>query len=447
MGFTKWLREIVDNKPVSLSLPRESVVVEKKPMASMGLEELCRDLGCVSEAAELSKPATAGDDSTRRALLERVLAACEARYGKDHLFAAVILEPLGLHCVTLSNFVEGEAAWSRCLAIRERALDVAHSDVLRARHFLGFLHHRLGRHPRSVELFEHNLKIIDAGHLDFFHMDQMLSCLGNSYRVLGFFEKAEQSWRRILQRAETRHGAGASETAHAAFSLGNFLAGVGRFEEALAILVPAVETLSRTCTADNQKLVRMKSVISNVKAVLSGRPDLEDWTRSGQWPLQTVTDNSAKATLRLPATWQFTQEASGSLYRDVRMPQYNFRMSGNTLNPHETLSGKPASDILRFMLSRNPTAHSSQFLEITPCRAIAYYQNLIQADVAGRKDDRHWSVLDSDQGTTYCVLCTLSVLADIARKDETEVLSRVLTKEIGNIRLERDAGPAPRWIH
>jgi hypothetical protein len=58
---------------------------------------------------------------------------------------------------------------------------------------------------------------------------------------------------------------------------------------------------------------------------------------------------------------------------------------------------------------------------------------------AGRKDDRHWIVLEKDAHTMKLALCTLSVLADKARREQTDALAQVLASAIAELRFGGEA--------
>jgi tetratricopeptide (TPR) repeat protein len=297
-------------------------------------------------------------------------------------------------------------------------------------------------HAKAIELHERNLAILDASHDESFtQWDQLLSSLAISYRAMGLFAKSEQCWKRCVIRTEALRGAEHPESAMASMGLASFLAKIGRFEEAMPILQRASETLARSCAAEDVRHEKVRTWMSIVQSNLAGRAETERWTRLREWPLKTVSDASMRVTLRLPETWQLSQHAGTSTYRDVKTPQYNFVISSSSRKPAAVYDGQSALEVLKSIVCANPTANLPEFHAVGSDCAVACYLSRVTEDAHGRKDDRHWCVLKRgrNRDSVATVVCTLSVLADIARKNETEALTEMLTTEIKRIRFEPDA--------
>jgi len=101
VGFSKWLRHIVDSKPQSLSLNLQH---HEQPGSRLGpVEQLCRDFGMDVESVNFMEIKTAEQASSNRALLEQLLPAVETRFGKDDIQVSLVLNALACQFMFLSN--------------------------------------------------------------------------------------------------------------------------------------------------------------------------------------------------------------------------------------------------------------------------------------------------------------------------------------------------------
>jgi len=270
----------------------------------------------------------------------------------------------------------------------------------------------------------------------------MLSMLATSYRALGSLEKAERCWRRILSRCEIRYGKKHPETAKATFALANFLSHVGRFEDALAILERTLQTLSEFSGPDDELLKKVKGSIPHVKLAIEGRRETERWPTLMEWPLAPVTDTATQITLRLPATWELLQSGNVSNYRDLRVPQYNFLISARRADLTSDAPPFPV-EIARSFLRANPDAYSAEIYNVGTNRAVAHYLTTQQEPHGNRKADQHWFVLETGRGIVNIAIMTLSILADMAREEETDALTLMLGKEIENLKFGSSSDAQP----
>jgi tetratricopeptide (TPR) repeat protein len=138
------------------------------------------------------------------------------------------------------------AALEQALEAHESALGLDHPDTVRIRHELACLHQLGGRDGEAVRLHEIDLWIFDRrpDHPEAARLDDALHSLAVSWRRLGEPDRAVGCWRRLVTRAEQRHGPESAGAAVALGQLGRALAHAGRYEAAIDTLRRAVEILT-----------------------------------------------------------------------------------------------------------------------------------------------------------------------------------------------------------
>jgi tetratricopeptide (TPR) repeat protein len=424
MKIGSWLRGLKESKPISLSL-EDSAEKDTNVVAiaySLGMKDVAKDLALLPVS-----PAT----GARKESLVRLLEASEQRLGKDHVSTGRILEHVGLVQLGLSgNYTEAEITFTRSLDILERGLGPGHLDTIRVRHTLGALFMQLKRHGRSIELEEQNLSFLDAaGDDSFSHMDQLLSGLAISYRATGLLAKAEKCWIRLLDRIEARRGPDHVDTAVALFSLGNFFSNIGRFNEALPVLERSLQAMRQCCAPGDPRLRKVTIAIASAQEALAGRAETAEWSRVLASRLKSVTSSRCKVTFRLPDIWEHHEGEQESHYRSPRTPQYDFLMSrlDHVMTPSEAKLS--AHEILTKLATLGSFVKVIELVDLGSDCAFAY-RTIDIPDPSGRKDDRSWLVLQKLPDKFALITCTLSVLEDLAIREQTECLVRVLTAEL-----------------
>jgi tetratricopeptide (TPR) repeat protein len=438
MKLPSWLRGIADNKPVSLSLSGA-----KAPAApatpTVDIVEIARQLGLEGEA-KLIKATTGQETPELRSALLRVLEASERKFGSDSVATGIILEHLGMVQVGLApkrDFTDAVTTWVRALSILEKHLGPSHANTIRVRHFLGALYMHMQAHGKSIELLERNLAFLDAsGNESFSHFDQMLSSLAVCYRATGQLGKSEQCWTRCVRRAESHRGSDHPETAAARVSLANFLANSGRYTEALPLIENALPIFTKSYPPTEPRLTRANALMTAVQSAIAGRSETQQWLTSLPDRLKTVTDVRNRVTFRLPDIWEYSAQNTESLYKSSKTPQYNFLVSrlNGKLDLEKPL---PAIELLQNLASKIPAGDPPDFYDLGPDRAMAY-RTIHVHDPSGQKADRSWYVLRKRQKDYAVVISTLSVLYDLARKEETQKLVEVLTSAMKQMRFDWD---------
>src|SRR5262249_38043385 len=177
MKIGSWFRGLIDNKPVSLSLPKGTPQVNREA----NILEIAKRLGMEQEGKQLAAIPDAARTEEQKSLLLRLLEASERNLGKDHVSTGIILKHLGMTQLGLAtaagrlDYIEAEMTWTRSLGILEKELGPANPNTTLVRYFLGFLYMQSKRHGKSIELHERNLSILDTSVGETFpQIDQLL---------------------------------------------------------------------------------------------------------------------------------------------------------------------------------------------------------------------------------------------------------------------------------
>jgi CHAT domain-containing protein/tetratricopeptide (TPR) repeat protein len=177
-------------------------------------------------------------------LYKRALTIKEGRLGRDDPDVALIVDRLGQLHYDKGEFGKALPLYQRALTISANASD--HVATARGLNNMGELYKALGDYERAEALHRQALDIREKKlGKDHDHVTHSLERLAELRRARGDYAGAEPLYKSVLERREKR-GTGDTRLAQAINDLGILYHEVGRYTEAVALLERGVEIDKRT---------------------------------------------------------------------------------------------------------------------------------------------------------------------------------------------------------